>query len=67
MHDHGAAGLGFHYIEGTGMETAAQQWEARPKASKSIDIEWRTKPGQIQGRRKANTLPDATAEEDAAD
>jgi hypothetical protein len=47
-------------IEGTGMETAAQQWEARPKASKPIDIEWRTKPGKTQGRRK-----DMNAEEDS--
>jgi hypothetical protein len=45
-----------YIIEGTGMETAAQQWEARPKASKPIDIEW-----------EARTPHEAAAEEDQAD
>ena len=30
------------HIEGIGLETAVQQWGARPKASKPIDKEWRT-------------------------
>ena len=30
-------------IEGAGLETAVQQWEIRPKASRPIDVEWRTK------------------------
>ncbi len=46
------------------METAAQRWEARPKASKPVDIEWRTRP---EGRRKTHTLLEATAGEDEAD
>ena len=29
-------------IEGVGLDAAVQQWEARPKASKTIDKEWRT-------------------------
>ena len=54
-------------IEGTGMETAARQWEARQKASKPIDVEWRTRPEHGPGRRKTHTLPGATAGEDEAD
>ena len=48
-------------IEGIGMDTAAQQWEARPKASKPIDIEWRTRREHGLGRRKMHTLPEAIA------
>ena len=43
-------------IEGVGLETAVQQWEARPKASKPIDQEWRTPVSQKQ-RRKADSPP----------
>ena len=43
-------------IEGVGLETAVQQWEARPKASKPIDQEWRTAVSQKQ-RRKADSPP----------
>ena len=43
-------------IEGVGLETAVQQWEARPKASKPIDQEWRTSVSQKQ-RRKADSPP----------
>ena len=56
-----------YIIEGTGMETAAQQWEARPKALKPIDIEWRAKLKRGLGQRKAQTLHEAAAEEDQAD
>jgi hypothetical protein len=40
-------------IEGKGLETAVQQWEARPKAAKPIDQEWRSAVSQNQ-RRKAD-------------
>ena len=43
-------------IEGIGLESAMQQWEARPKATKPIDKEWRTTAGQ-QDRRNAQTTP----------
>ena len=43
-------------IEGVGLKTAVQQWEARPKASKPIDQEWRTSVSQKQGR-KADSPP----------
>ena len=56
-----------YIIEGTGMETAAQQWEARPKASKPIDIEWRAKLKRGLGQREARTPHEAAAEEDQAD
>jgi hypothetical protein len=54
-------------IEGTGMETADQRWEARPKASKPIDIEWRIRPEHGPGRRNAHTPLEATVGEDEAD
>ena len=37
-------------IEGIGLETAAQRWEARPKASTPIDKEWRTAGAWKRGR-----------------
>ena len=43
-------------IEGIGLETAMQQWEARPQASKPIDKEWRTAAGG-KLRRKVTTTP----------
>jgi len=39
-------------IEGAGLETAVQQWEIRPKASRPIDVEWRTKAVRDSGRKK---------------
>ena len=57
----------YSVIEGTGMETADQRWEARPKASKPIDIEWRTRPEHGPGRQKTHTLLAVTAGEDEAD
>jgi hypothetical protein len=41
-------------IEEIGLETALQQWEGRPKASKSIDKEWRTAVSRKQ-RQQAST------------
>ena len=35
-------------IEEIGLETALQQWEGRPKASKSIDKKWRTSVSRKQ-------------------
>ncbi len=52
-------------IEGVGMETALQRWEARPKATRPIDVEWRTKAVRGSGQ-KARTPTAAAAEEDAA-
>jgi hypothetical protein len=40
-------------IEGIGLETAAQRWEARPKASTPIDKEWRTAGARTPGRTAA--------------
>jgi hypothetical protein len=51
-------------IEGSGLELAMQQWEARPKASKPIDKEWRTRVGQGLGQ-KASTVSAAEPVNDA--
>ena len=55
-----------YIIEGTRVKTAAQKWEARPKASKPIDIECREKSKRGLGQRRAQTLHEAAAEEDQA-
>ena len=43
-------------IEGIGLETAAQRWEARPKASTPIEKEWRTAGTRKPGRTAATAL-----------
>ena len=53
-------------IEGSGLETAVQQWEARTQASKSIDVDWRTKTVRGPGR-KAYTSTEEAAGDDEAD
>ena len=45
-------------IEGVGLESACQKWEARPKAARPIDVEWRNKTAQ-KPTRKASTIDGA--------
>ena len=58
-------------IEGIGLETAAQRWEARPKASTPIDKEWRTagarKPGQTAATASAEQVDGVGSENAVAD
>ena len=58
-------------IEGIGLETAAQRWEARPKASMPIDKEWRTagarKPGQTAATASAEQVDGVGSENAVAD
>ena len=65
MYRLGTAGLDA-VIEGAGLETAVQQWEARPKALRPIDVEWRTKAVRDSGRkdRTSTEAADLDGDED---
>ena len=58
-------------IEGIGLETAAQQWEARPKVSTPIDKEWRTagarKPGRTAATASVEQIDGTDSENAVAD
>ena len=54
-------------IEGIGLETAVQQWTARPKAFKPIDKEWRTSGGRQPGRKATVKQVEETDGADSGD